>query len=104
MVVNTKPVIRGFSTRRPLISQWSLYLDSSPAPVLIVNVNSPETCAFKNPSHLIPTVPPVDPTLETPGGTPDPQSSWIEGSIFRSRSSAGIQEGMGEGGRERGER
>lgn len=50
--------------------------------MVIVKVNAPERWTFKNPSHLTPTEPPVDPTLETPAGTPDPQSKRIEGSIW----------------------
>lgn len=60
---------------------FSVYLASSPCPVLIVKVNPPENGALKKPSHLTPTVPPVDPTLATPFGTPDPQSKRMDGSI-----------------------
>lgn len=60
------------------------HLASSPAPMVIVKVKSPDKGAFTNPSHRTPTDPPVDPTRETPAGTPDPQSRLIEESTWKS--------------------
>lgn len=51
----------------------------------MVKVKSSDRRAFKNPSHLTPTGPPVEPSLETSSNDPDPQSSRIEGSTYQIR-------------------
>ena len=61
------------------------HLASSPGPVPIAKTKSSDRRAFKNPSHLTPTHPPVAPILDTSSNGPDPQSSWIEGSTLTKR-------------------
>lgn len=49
----------------------------------MVKMNSSDRRAFKKPSHLTPTDPPVDPILEASSNDPDPQSSRTEGSTLQ---------------------
>lgn len=49
----------------------------------MVKMNSSDRRAFKKPSHLTPTDPPVDPILEASSNDPDPQSSRTDGSTLQ---------------------
>ena len=49
----------------------------------MVKMNASDSRAFKKPSHLTPTEPPDEPTLEASLNDPDPQSSRIDGSTLQ---------------------